>query len=101
MEEVTDSSVLYDARLRRARFDRNYTWFQAHVANIYAQHRGKCICVAGEMLFVADTPQAAINQGRMAHPDDSDWFCSLHSQGQGRANLCESMVSDTPVKITS
>ena len=74
MEEVTDLSVLRDARLRRAQFDRNYAWFQVHVADIYAQHRGKCICVAGEMLFVADTPQAAINQGRMAHPDDSGWF---------------------------
>ncbi len=74
MEDITDSSVLHDARLRRERFDRNYAWFQAHVTAIYAQHRGKCICVAGETLFVADTPQAAIDQGRSAHPDDSGWF---------------------------
>jgi hypothetical protein len=74
MEEVTDSSDLQEARLRRAHFDRNYAWFQAHVADIYAQHRGKCICIAGETLFVADTPQAAINQGRSVYPNDLGWF---------------------------
>ncbi len=74
MEEITDSNVLGDAHLRRERFDRNYAWFQAHVTEIYAQHRGKCICIAGETLFVDDTPQAAISQGRSAHPDDSGWF---------------------------
>ncbi|MDH3602053.1 MAG: hypothetical protein OEU26_20770 [Candidatus Tectomicrobia bacterium] len=74
MEEVTDSNLLHDAHLRRERFDRNYEWFQAHVAEIYAQHRGKCICVAGETLFVADTPHAAMDQARAAHPDDSGWF---------------------------
>ena len=74
MEEITDASMLHEARLRRERFDRNYAWFQAHAAASYAQHRGKCICIAGEALFVADTPQDAINQGRAAHPDDSGWF---------------------------
>ena len=74
MEEITDPTVLHEARLRREQFDRNYAWFQAHIADIYTQHRGKCICVVGETLFVADTPQAAISQGRSAHPDDLGWF---------------------------
>ena len=26
-------------------------------SEIYSQHRGKCICIAGEELFTADTPR--------------------------------------------
>jgi hypothetical protein len=74
MEEVTDSEQLAQARRQRGQFDRNSTWLQAHIAEVYSRHRGKCICIAGEELFVADTAKEAIAHATAAHPDDEGWF---------------------------
>ena len=74
MEEVTDAEQLAQARRQRERFNRNSTWLQAHIAEVYALHRGKCICVAGEELFVADTVKEAIAHAIAAHPEDDGWF---------------------------
>lgn len=74
MEEVTDPEHLGKARALRARFDRNAAWLQAHASEVYPRHRGKCICIAGEELFVADTPEAALALGTTAHPDDDGSF---------------------------
>ncbi|HEV8711216.1 MAG TPA: hypothetical protein VGX03_00090 [Candidatus Binatia bacterium] len=38
------------------------------------RYRGKCICIAGEELFVADTPEEAIAQAAAAHPEDDGRF---------------------------
>jgi len=57
IEEVTDPAELAASRIRQARFARNLAWFEKHAGEIGAKHRGKCICIAGEELFVADTPQ--------------------------------------------
>ena len=57
MEEVSDPVELHKAQAQDERFERNWAWLEAHATEIYAAHRGKCICVAGEELFVADTPQ--------------------------------------------
>lgn len=57
--------------MRRTRaFQRNSDWLQRHATEIYRQHRGKCICVAGEELFIADTPEDVLAQGRAAHPEE-------------------------------
>ncbi len=74
MEEVTDTEELLKARQQREQFDRNSAWLQAHIAEVYSHHRGKCICVAGEELFVADTVKEAIAQATTAHPNDEGWF---------------------------
>jgi hypothetical protein len=71
MEEVTDPEELAKARAQDERFERNSTWLQAHIAEIYSQYRGKCICIAGEELFVADTPQEVIDLASAAHPEDN------------------------------
>lgn len=60
MEEVRDPVELEQARAQDTRFARNWTWFEAHTKEIYATHRGKCVCIAGEELFVADTPEEAL-----------------------------------------
>ena len=52
------------------RFDRNAAWLRAHAAEVYPKYRGKCICIAGEELFVADTPEEAFALAKAAHPDD-------------------------------
>jgi hypothetical protein len=74
MEEVTDPEELAKARVRRERFDRNWAWFQAHVPEIYSQHRGKCIGIASEELFAADTPEEIIAWATTTHPEDEGWF---------------------------
>jgi hypothetical protein len=51
MAEVTDPVKLQKARAQDERFERNWVRFVAHSTEIYAAHRGKCICIAGEELF--------------------------------------------------
>ena len=70
MEEVADPAELAEARERHERFQRNSDWLQRHATEIYRRHRGKCICVAGEELFIADTPEDVLAQARAAHPEE-------------------------------
>ena len=74
MEEITDPEELAKARAQRERFDRNTAWLQAHATEIYRIYRGKCICVAGEELFAADTPEQALALAATAHPEDDGSF---------------------------
>lgn len=66
----TDPVVLAIARAQDLRFAKNSAWLQARQADIYAQHRGRFICVAGEELFVADDSRSAAALGETAHPED-------------------------------
>jgi len=59
-EEATDPGELEKARAQDERFARNWAWFEAHTSEIYATHRGECICVAGEELFAAETSEEAL-----------------------------------------
>ena len=74
MEQVTDPVELAKARAQRERFNRNWDWYQAHVLEIGEAHRGKCICVAGQELFVADSAPQAISLAKRAHPDDDGFL---------------------------
>jgi len=74
VEEVTDSDENAVARVRRARFDRNSAWLQAHAREVYSRHRGKCVVIAGEELFAADTPEDAWALADAAHPEDDGSF---------------------------
>ena len=74
MEEVTDAEELAKARVQDERFARNWAWFDAHAGEIYARHRGKCLCIAGQELFVADTPEEVLALATAAHPDDDGRF---------------------------
>jgi hypothetical protein len=74
VQEVTDPQELASARARREQFDRNVAWLQAHAAEVYARHRGRFICIAGEELFVADTAREALALGTTAHPEDQGSF---------------------------
>ena len=70
IEEVTDPVELAKARTQDERFARNWAWFEAHAPEIYISHRGRCICIAGEELFAAETPQEALALAIAAHPED-------------------------------
>ena len=74
MEEITDPDEIAKARALRERFDRNFAWLQAHASEVFARYRGKCICIAGEELFVADTPKEVLAQAKAAHPEDNGFF---------------------------
>jgi len=74
MEEVTDPEELANIHARRARFERNAAWLQAHASEVYTHHRGQCICIAGEELFVADTPEEVLALAKAAHPEDDGFF---------------------------
>ena len=74
IDETTNPGEAGRARRQRAQFDRNNAWLQAHVPELYARHRGRCICIAGEELFVGDTASEAIGKAMAAHPDDDGWF---------------------------
>jgi hypothetical protein len=77
MEELTDPGELAEARARRERFDRNWAWFEAHATEFYRSHRGKCICIAGEELFAADTPAEVLAMAKAAHPEDDGRFTAI------------------------
>lgn len=80
IEEVNDPVDLHKAQAQDARFERNWAWFETHTTEVYAAPRGKCICVAGEELFVADTPVEALTLAIVAHPNDNDRFTRLIPQ---------------------
>jgi hypothetical protein len=74
MQPESDPDQRDRAQKRRQQFDRNSEWLESHVSTIYAQHRGKCICIAGQEVFVADSANDAIAQATVAHPEDEGWF---------------------------
>jgi hypothetical protein len=74
LEQNADSPSLAETQRQREQFARNAAWFQAHAAEIAAQNRGKCICVAGEELHVADTAHEALALATAAHPEDRGRF---------------------------
>ena len=74
MEDLADAAELADARAQREQFERNSAWLRAHAAEIYSAHRGKCLCVAGQELFVANTAAEALALATSAHPDDKGRF---------------------------
>jgi hypothetical protein len=74
VEEVTDPDENAAAGVRRERFDRNSAWLQAHVKEVYSRYRGKCVVIAGEELFAADTPEDAWALANAAHPEDDGSF---------------------------
>jgi len=74
LEESANPVEVAEARSQREQFDQNSAWLQAHASEVYVKHRGKCICVAGKELFVADTASEALARATAAHPHDKGRF---------------------------
>ncbi len=70
MEEVIDPAEIARFRASMAQVERNANWLEAHATEIYRNHRGKFIVVAGEELFVGETAQEALALAKAAHPED-------------------------------
>ncbi len=73
-EEITDPVERAQIKAQNERFERNTKWFDAHAIEIYNNYRGKCLCICGQELFVADTPEEAWAQAVTAHPEDDGRF---------------------------
>ena len=69
-EDDLSSEELAAFHAQGQRYERNLAWLLARLPEIHAQHKGKCICVAGQELFVADTTQEVIALAHAAHPED-------------------------------
>ncbi len=87
MEEVTDPQSVAETWARRERFDRNSAWLQTHVKEVYTRYRGKCICIAAEELFVADTPEEVLALARAAHPEDDGSILIRYIPGEKMARI--------------
>jgi hypothetical protein len=70
MVEVVEPRENAKAEGQRERVRKNSDWLQARVPQVYAQRRGKFICVAGQELFVADAASEVVAMARKAHPED-------------------------------
>jgi hypothetical protein len=73
IEIVTDPVELAKAQEQRQRYERNYAWLEAHATEVFS-HRGRCVCIAGQQLFVAETASEAWALGAAAHPEDNGMF---------------------------
>lgn len=73
MEIETDPVVCAEASRRKERYERNWDWLEAHAKEVYA-HRGKYICIAGQQLFVGNTPREVLDAAQAVHPDDDGRF---------------------------
>ena len=73
MEEVTDPEELAKAQYRNEMFERNWGWFLDHMDEVYSQ-RGKCVCISGQQLFVAETPEKVLEMAAAVFPSDEGRF---------------------------
>jgi hypothetical protein len=96
MEEVTDVVELAKARAQDERFERNWVWFEVHAAEIYARHRGKCLCISGQELFAADTPEDVLALACAAHPEDDGRFTRYIPQERTPRISCAMTASSAP-----
>jgi hypothetical protein len=74
LEEVTDRAAIAQVQAQGERCARNMAWLQAHAAEIYPRYCGKHLCIAGETLFVVDTPEEVWALATAAYPDDDGRF---------------------------
>jgi hypothetical protein len=70
IEETMTAEEAAVAQKQDEQFKRNSDWLQAHIPEVYSKHRGKCICIAGQELFVSDSVEDAVAKATAAHPED-------------------------------
>lgn len=70
IEEITDPDEIVYFHAHRERYLRNDAVFRERRAEIYRDHRGKVVVIAGAELHAADTAEAAWSWARQTHPED-------------------------------
>lgn len=81
MHEETDPVENAKARASAEQFEKNWAWLEAHAQEVYS-HRGKVICIAGQELFVGNTPWEVLAEARAAHPEDDGFFTRIIPQSR-------------------
>lgn len=71
IEDVSDPDDIRRSHTQDQRHRRNSDWLQTHWADVLPQARGKFVAVAGEEMFIAETPGEAWAWVDAAHPEDS------------------------------
>jgi hypothetical protein len=74
IEETTSAEEIATSLAQAERFERNADWLEEHGEEIFAQHGGKYVCVAGQEPFVAASATEAIALAKAAHPEDDGRF---------------------------
>jgi len=98
--EISDPEELARSRVQRERSDRNWTWFNEHIDDIYATFLGKCICVSEGEVFAADTSLEAIAMAKAAHPDDDGRFIFRIPREKAIRDLCALTVNGCEADTT-
>lgn len=94
IEEIVDPPEVAGSAAREAGFGRNLRWFEAHAKEIGIRCAGKCICIAGEELFVADLAEHALALARAAHPEDEGFFLHyIHKEKAARIYATTRLVA--------
>ncbi len=83
LEEVVDPVEIERSRRRRERYLRNDRVLRDHIPEVYHDHRGKVIVVAGEELHVCDTAEQAWAWARAHHPEDDGLLLRTIPQEKG------------------
>jgi hypothetical protein len=71
IEEVTDPVEDTRFRAQHAQFKSNTDWLQSHWNDLLPKALGKCLAVACQEAFLADTPEEAWRLAKAAHPEDN------------------------------
>ncbi len=74
VEAIEDPEFARELRRQDQRFSRNFAVFRARSQELFRQHRGKVVVVAGGELHIAETPEAAWDWASGAHPGDDGVF---------------------------
>ena len=86
-EEALSPDELALTRLRRATFQKNMAWASANAEEITRTCRGRFICVAGEHLFVANSPKQAHTLALAAYPTEHDATYSCFVPAKDRPKI--------------
>ncbi|HEV3023348.1 MAG TPA: hypothetical protein VGX76_12810 [Pirellulales bacterium] len=70
IDEVDDPVLAVCCREQDARAKLNSDWLSSHWSDVLPGARGRCVAVAGQEAFIADTPEQALALAKHAHPDD-------------------------------
>src|SRR4051794_14607172 len=100
MERVDDPAAIARVRAREERVERNDEWLRAHWPDILPRARGRCLAVAGQEAFIADTEEEARALARAAHPEDDGLLCQSVSRYQRLTdNLLTIHLMDDPAVV--
>lgn len=83
IEEVTNPVEVARFRAIHEQAERNSAWLEAHWEDVLPQARGKFLAVAGQEVFIANTPEEAWTWAETTHPEDKGAIVQYVREGKG------------------